>query len=126
MASARFPSTTRTTRSRFDVDGYTAQVGYEPGESLSGLFGGNSNWRGPVWFPLNYILIESLEAFHSYLGDDFTVEYPTGSGNEVSLHDVASRAAETLGGLVPSRRARAAPLRRRERAGGEAGLGLLP
>jgi hypothetical protein len=72
-----------------NVDGYRAQVGYEPGESLSGLFGGNSNWRGPVWFPLNYLLIEALEAFHSYLGDEFTVAYPTGSDNELNLHDVA-------------------------------------
>ncbi len=72
-----------------EVDGYFAQVGYEPGESLSGLFGGNSNWRGPVWFPLNYLLIESLERFHSYLGDDFMVEHPTDSGNLLTLSEVA-------------------------------------
>ena len=81
------------------VDGYTAQVGYEPGESLSGLFGGNSNWRGPVWFPLNYILIESLESFHTYLGNDFTVEYPVGSENELNLHDVAIELRKRLVGL---------------------------
>ena len=51
---------------------------YEPGESSTGLFGGNSNWRGPVWFPVNYLLIESLQKFHHYLGDDFKVECPTG------------------------------------------------
>jgi hypothetical protein len=51
-------------------------VDYEPGESTTGLFGGNSNWRGPVWFPLNYLLIESLQKFHHYLGDDFKVECP--------------------------------------------------
>jgi hypothetical protein len=55
------------------------RVDYEPGESTTGLFGGNSNWRGPVWFPLNYLLIESLQKFHHYLGDDFKVECPTGS-----------------------------------------------
>ena len=81
------------------IDDHTARVGYEPGESLSGLFGGNSNWRGPVWFPLNYILIESLESFHSYLGDDFTVEYPTGSGNELNLCDVAVELRRRLVGL---------------------------
>ena len=53
---------------------------YEPGESDSGLFGGNSNWRGPVWMPVNYLIIESLQKFHHYYGDDFKVECPTGSG----------------------------------------------
>ena len=56
------------------------RVDYEPGESTTGLFGGNSNWRGPVWFPLNYLLIESLQKFHHYYGDDFKIECPTGSG----------------------------------------------
>ena len=56
-----------------DVDGMTYRVGYEPAESSSGLFGGNSNWRGPVWFPVNYLLVESLQKFHHYLGDSFTV-----------------------------------------------------
>ncbi len=56
------------------------RVDYEPAESSTGLFGGNSNWRGPIWFPVNYLLIESLQKFHHYLGDDFKVECPTGSG----------------------------------------------
>ena len=56
------------------------RVDYEPAESSTGLFGGNSNWRGPVWFPVNYLLIESLQKFHYFLGDDFKVECPTGSG----------------------------------------------
>ena len=56
------------------------QVDYEPGESTTALFGGNSNWRGPIWFPVNFLLVESLQRFHHYLGDDFTVECPTGSG----------------------------------------------
>ena len=62
---------------------------YLPAESDSGLFGGNSNWRGPIWFPVNYLLIESLQKFHHYYGDDFKVECPTGSGNFVTIEQVA-------------------------------------
>src|SRR5437660_7400922 len=58
----------------FHLDGHVLRVGYEPGESQTGLFGGNSNWRGPIWFPVNYLLIESLQKFHHYYGDDFLVE----------------------------------------------------
>ncbi|HEX9506908.1 MAG TPA: glucosidase, partial [Myxococcales bacterium] len=65
------------------------QVAYEPGESSSGLFGGNSNWRGPVWFPLNYLLIEALERYHHFYRDSFQVECPTGSGKWMSLLEVA-------------------------------------
>jgi len=61
------------------------RVGYEPAESSSGLFGGNSNWRGLIWFPVNYLLIESLQKFHHYLGDAFKVECPTGSGQMLTL-----------------------------------------
>ena len=61
-------------------DGQEYRVDYEPAESTTDLFGGNSNWRGPVWFPVNYLLIESLQRYHYYYGDDFTVEFPTGSG----------------------------------------------
>ena len=61
-------------------NGNEYRVDYEPAESTTGLFGGNSNWRGPIWFPVNYLLIESLQKFHHYLGDDFKVECPTGSG----------------------------------------------
>jgi hypothetical protein len=64
-------------------------VDYEPGESTTGVFGGNSNWRGPIWFPLNFLLVESLQKFHHYLGNDFKVEFPTGSGNMKTLWDVA-------------------------------------
>ena len=60
-----------TSTARYEVD-------YEPGESTTGLFGGNSNWRGPVWFPVNYLMIEALQKYHHYYGDDFTVECPTG------------------------------------------------
>jgi len=69
--------------------GKTFTLDYEPAESTTGLFGGNSNWRGPVWFPLNYLLIESLQKFHYYYGDDVKVECPNGSGNQVNLWDVS-------------------------------------
>jgi hypothetical protein len=71
------------------VNGDAHRVDYEPAESSTGLFGGNSNWRGPVWFPVNFLLIESLQKFHHYLGEDFQVECPTGSGRWMSLWDVA-------------------------------------
>src|SRR5437868_14400035 len=62
------------------VNGMDYRVKYEPAESSTGLFGGNSNWRGPIWFPVNFLLIESLQKFHHYLGDDFKVEFPARSG----------------------------------------------
>jgi len=72
------------------VDGEDYRVQYVPGESDSGMFGGNSNWRGPVWFPLNFLLIEALARYHRFYGDGFTIEYPTGSGKMVTL-DAAAR-----------------------------------
>ena len=72
------------------------QVEYEPAESRFGLFGGNSNWRGPVWFPVNFLIIESLQKFHRYLGDDFTVECPTGSGKMLNLWQVAEEISYRL------------------------------
>ena len=66
-------------------------VRYEPGESGTGLFGGNSNWRGPIWFPINFLLIESLQKFHHYYGDDFLVECPTGSGKKLALWQIADQ-----------------------------------
>jgi hypothetical protein len=74
-------------------------VDYEPAESRTGLFGGNSNWRGPVWFPLNFLLIESLQRFHYYFGDDVMVEFPTGSGNKMNLSDVAQQISRRLAHL---------------------------
>ena len=80
----------------FHIDGREYRVDYEPAESSSGLFGGNSNWRGPVWFPLNFLLIESLQKFHYYLGDNFRVECPTGSGKEMTLWEVATELSHRL------------------------------
>jgi hypothetical protein len=80
----------------FDMDGMNARVDYEPGESTSALFGGNSNWRGPVWFPINHLIVGSLMRFHSFLGPSFTVEFPTGSGNRATLVDVADDIARRL------------------------------
>jgi hypothetical protein len=71
-------------------------VRYQPAESESSLFGGNSNWRGPIWFPVNYLLIESLQKFHHYYGDDFKVECPTGSGKFLTINDVANELARRL------------------------------
>ncbi|MEM1349831.1 MAG: glucosidase, partial [Myxococcota bacterium] len=73
----------------FETHGERHEVRYQPAESTSGLFGGNSNWRGPVWFPVNYLIIESLQRFHHYYGDDFLIEHPAGSGNCVTILDVA-------------------------------------
>jgi hypothetical protein len=71
-------------------------VGYQPGDSNSGLFGGNANWRGPIWFPVNYLLIESLQKFHHYYGDDFNVEFPTGSGRFLTINEVAGELGKRL------------------------------
>jgi hypothetical protein len=78
------------------VDGMEYRVDYEPAESSTGLFGGNSNWRGPVWFPVNFLLIESLQKFHFFLGDGYTVECPTGSGQTANLWQVAGEISQRL------------------------------
>ncbi len=83
----------------FPFDGTDYTVDYEPGESRSGLFGGNSNWRGPVWFPVNYLLIESLQKFHYYYGDDLKVEFPTGSGNTLDLWQVSQELSRRLSNI---------------------------
>jgi hypothetical protein len=74
----------------FESHGGRIEVRYEPGESRSAMFGGNSNWRGPVWMPINYMIIEALERFHFYYGDGLTVEYPTGSGQQKHLREIAA------------------------------------
>jgi hypothetical protein len=80
----------------FHADGNTLLVDYQPGESSSGLFGGNSNWRGPIWMPLNFLVIESLQKFHHYYGDDFKVECPTKSGRFLTIKEVANELARRL------------------------------
>ncbi len=80
----------------FDVMGMPLSVKYQPAESDSGLFGGNSNWRGPIWFPVNYLLIESLQKFHHYYSDDFRVECPAGSGRYLTLAEVADELSNRL------------------------------
>jgi hypothetical protein len=79
-----------------DLDGVRHRVDYEPGESTTGLFGGNSNWRGPVWFPVNYLMIEALQKYHHYYGDTFRIECPTGSGTYMNLWEVASELSRRL------------------------------
>jgi hypothetical protein len=93
--------------SRYHLDNpYTLEIGgmrygveYQPAESNSGLFGGNSNWRGPIWFPVNYLIVESLQQFHHYYGDDFTVECPTGSGHYLTLNEIAMELSHRLAGI---------------------------
>jgi hypothetical protein len=84
---------------RFNSNGHTMEVGYWPAESKSGLFGGNSNWRGPIWMPVNYLLIESLQKFHHYYGDDFKIECPTGSGQFKTIAEVADELGRRLSKL---------------------------
>ena len=79
-----------------DLNGMSADVDYEPGESTSALFGGNSNWRGPVWMPLNYLVIQSLRNWDAWFGAGYTIEYPTGSGQQVRLRNVALDLAHRL------------------------------
>jgi hypothetical protein len=81
------------------VDGHTLTVNYTPGESTIPLFGGNSNWRGPVWMPVNFLIIESLQRFHHYYGDDFKVEYPTGSGKYSTLNEISMELSKRLSRL---------------------------
>ena len=82
-----------------ELDGLRYTVDYEPAESTTPLFGGNSNWRGPVWIPMNYLLIESLQKFHYYYGDDFKVECPTGSGRMLTLWEVAVELSQRLSSI---------------------------
>ena len=91
------------------MDGTTYTVGYEPAESRTGTFGGNSNWRGPIWFPVNYLLIEALQRFHHYYSDDFLVECPTGSGQMLTLEQIADELSQRLIGSSRATRRGSAP-----------------
>jgi hypothetical protein len=84
---------------RLVADGTEYRVDYEPAESTTGLFGGNSNWRGPVWFPVNYLLIESLQKFDHFVGPEYRVEFPTGSGQSTTLWEVAAELSRRLNRL---------------------------
>jgi hypothetical protein len=79
-----------------DLGGMRFAVDYEPGESTTGLFGGNSNWRGPVWFPINFLVIEALERYHHFYGDELRVECPVGSGRMLTLQEVAAELSARL------------------------------
>jgi hypothetical protein len=92
----------------FRLDGHDHVVDYQPAESTNALFGGNSNWRGPVWFPVNYLLIEALQKFHYYLGDDYKVECPTGSGRMMTLWEVAMEISQRLSSIFLRRDGRRA------------------
>src|SRR5262249_46695520 len=83
----------------FSCSGRFLTVRYVPAESDSGVFGGNSNWRGPIWFPVNYLIIESLQKFHHYYGDDFKVECPTGSGQLLTINEIAKELTRRLTSL---------------------------
>jgi hypothetical protein len=80
----------------FNVNGHEYRVDYEPGESSTGLFGGNSNWRGPIWFPVNFLLLESLQKFHYFYGPNLKVEFPTGSGQQMTLWEVSMEISRRL------------------------------
>jgi hypothetical protein len=73
-----------------DVDGTSARIDYEPAESTTGMFGGNSNWRGPIWMPVNFLIVEALGRYGRFFGDDLKLEYPTGSGNQLTLDEIAA------------------------------------
>ena len=83
----------------FHVNGDEHRVQYDPAEGTSGLFGGNSNWRGPIWMPINYLLVEALERYHHFYGDSLKVEWPTGSGRLMNLQQVADELARRLSAI---------------------------
>ena len=78
------------------MDEHEYSIDYEPAESTTDLFGGNSNWRGPIWFPTNFLLVEALQRFHYYFGDSLQAEFPTGSGRLMNLWGIASEISRRL------------------------------
>ena len=87
----------------FDVGDQEFSVAYLPAESDSGMFGGNSNWRGPIWMPVNALIIRALLQYHSYYGDEFRIECPSGSGNLMNLYEVAAELSQPAGQHLPAR-----------------------
>jgi hypothetical protein len=83
----------------FRADGQELRLDYTPAEGNSHLFGGNSNWRGPIWFPINYLLVEALERYHAFYGDSLLVELPAGSGRRINLREVAHEIARRQGSI---------------------------
>ncbi len=100
---------------RLQSDGGSLEVHYTPGESDSGLFGGNSNWRGPIWFPINFLFVEALQRYHHYFGDSVKVECPTGSGRMMNLDEVSRELAGRLGTLFRADETGARPSNGQER-----------
>ena len=96
----------------FHVGGQEYRVSYLPAESDSGMFGGNSNWRGPIWMPVNGLIVRALLQYYAYYGDDFTVECPTGSGRQMTLYQVAEEISRRLASIFLRTRRPAAGLRR--------------
>ena len=79
-----------------NIDGKEHHIGYEPGESQSDMFGGNSNWRGPIWFPINFMIVRSLRKYHEFYGNEFKIEFPTGSGESYNLDQIANKLSDRL------------------------------
>jgi hypothetical protein len=100
------PFGVRSVSKRHELSPYVFRVGaeefrvdYTPGESTTGLFGGNSNWRGPIWFPLNFLLVEALERFHRFYGDSLAIQFPRGSGTTITLQQAADEIRTRLSRL---------------------------